>query len=1047
MAMARKPAKPAAARRKTASSRRTRTSAPAAAADSVALPPSPIDLADAAVEEALRTGDQPGLLEDLFGPAGYAELRQLARQASARSVRGGERVLILHGIMGSKLGFPGRWPFQDVLWIDPVDIFGGRLGALRLGPGGDPGKVRSLGVLLAAYLALKLRLRIAGHDAEFWHFDWRLGLARLGAELARAIDDPPGRTTHLVAHSMGGLVARAALKHAPKNLEKGRVVTLGTPNFGSYSPVQAFRGVHSVVGKIAFIDTSHDPGELAGIFGTFPGLLEMIPSPERRPSLNLFKETSWPRQGTKPSPAMLAAAAAAQAALPRPDQRFLLIVGNGSETVVDARLDAAKDELVYDLSTEGDGTVPLDLAVVPGRDTWVTTAGHGGMPNSASVARAVDELLATGTTSELPKLDAAGGTRGTTPMRSVADHDLAARLPAPGQRGRALAAREQRTLLEEFAAPPERDAATVSAAPAAAPATTEGAARLLTNYVVMRRQRQRLDIDLVCGSITDTRADAYVIGVFRNVAPGGAAGAVDQELDGALRQLIERRMVSGDAGEVTSFPTGRHRFGAQSVILAGLGSVTDYSDDVLELVGENVMRTALLTRLDDFAIVPIGASTGGTASAALEHLLRGFVRALIAAPDARLRGLTICELDPDRYRELRETFHQLLRSDLFGEIEVTLNERELPTPAVRRGPAAPRPMRDAVYLLTRQEVARNGQASVVASVLTSGGKAAILQGRIEIDDAELERHARNLARRGLPTAKDADAFGEALGRKVLAAEIRDVLARELGGDGASPPLVVVHDAPTSRIPWETLRIGQVAPALAGGLTHRYDGGVLSVAKWNEERAQTPGLSMLLVVDPTEDLQGAEEEGKRIEAMLRTRPAIRLTVLAKKEARRNTLIEHFQSGDYDVVHYAGHAFFDPDNRGRSGLICAGEEVLSGADLAALRQLPSLVFFNACEAARVRKPGKPQAEADEPIRSTISFAESFLAGGVANYLGTYWPVGDLGAAAFADTFYTALLKGDPIGLALIQGRRKVRELKAGDWANYVLYGNPEFRLTPG
>src|SRR5262245_42204690 len=43
-------------------------------------------LSDEAVEEALRTGDHPALLEDLFGAPGYAQLRGLAQQAAARSV-------------------------------------------------------------------------------------------------------------------------------------------------------------------------------------------------------------------------------------------------------------------------------------------------------------------------------------------------------------------------------------------------------------------------------------------------------------------------------------------------------------------------------------------------------------------------------------------------------------------------------------------------------------------------------------------------------------------------------------------------------------------------------------------------------------------------------------------------------------------------------------------------------------------------------------------------------------------------------------------------
>src|SRR5947208_11398258 len=49
------------------------------------------------LERALLTGESPGLLEDYFGPDNYSQLRDLARDASTRPVRGGPRVLILPG--------------------------------------------------------------------------------------------------------------------------------------------------------------------------------------------------------------------------------------------------------------------------------------------------------------------------------------------------------------------------------------------------------------------------------------------------------------------------------------------------------------------------------------------------------------------------------------------------------------------------------------------------------------------------------------------------------------------------------------------------------------------------------------------------------------------------------------------------------------------------------------------------------------------------------------------------------------------------------------
>ena len=53
------------------------------------------------------------------------------------------------------------------------------------------------------------------------------------------------------------------------------------------------------------------------------------------------------------------------------------------------------------------------------------------------------------------------------------------------------------------------------------------------------------------------------------------------------------------------------------------------------------------------------------------------------------------------------------------------------------------------------------------------------------------------------------------------------------------------------------------------------------------------------------------------------------------------MECFGTGEYDVVHYAGHAYFDEFDRARSGILCSGDEVLSGADLASLSRLPALV----------------------------------------------------------------------------------------------------------
>jgi hypothetical protein len=69
---------------------------------------------------------------------------------------------------------------------------------------------------------------------------------------------------------------------------------------------------------------------------------------------------------------------------------------------------------------------------------------------------------------------------------------------------------------------------------------------------------------------------------------------------------------------------------------------------------------------------------------------------------------------------------------------------------------------------------------------------------------------------------------------------------------------------------------------------------------------------------------------------------------------------------------------------------------------------------------------------------------LRGGLANFVGTYWPVGDTPALEFASTFYSGLLGGASVGRALVQSRARVKDVGSADWGDYVHYGDYDFRL---
>ncbi len=1001
---------------------------------------------NAEIERALLTGEDAGVLEDYFGTQDYAELRQLAQRATARRARGGAKVLILPGITGSHLGQLN--PIENAIWFDPLEIAAGGITKIAMDSGVE---IAPLGVILLYYLKLKLRLRAAGIDADYHAYDWRQSLDTLGAELGRRIrTDAELNGVSLVCHSMGGLVARAAVTAlgADHGAKVAQVIMLGTPNFGSFAAVQSMRGVGDTVKKLAFIDLRHDAEEIVTqVLAPMPGFCQLLPSPERFTAIDLFDPGQWPASGPQPVPGVLRQVPKVLGKLAPADERFFLIAGVNRETITGLRKDEQSNEFVYELSMAGDGTVPLAFAEIPGtKATYYIEETHGSLPNNRLVARAVVDLLGTGSTSLLPQKRAAA--RGDI-TRTITDSALATRSPYPGRRSRRLSSREMREVLSEFVSADAKDTDTPMSATAG---VADGESEYhFDSIVVGRRRSHRLDIRIALGDICEVDTKALVVGIYREVSPSGAARALDNRLDGAITELTQRRMFSGNVGEVFMMPVGQRNLRAEMVAFVGLGTFDTFTDEILRIAAENAIRTLVLGGIQEVATVLVGGASGTGVRASLENLLAGFVKGLKDADATnKFRSVTLCEAAPERFEEIKRELFRLSSTALFEDLEVTFDETRLP-PAAAAPPTdrAATWTRDPVYLLVRQEGQTATERVFRTSVLGAGSKATVVSGVREVKKKALDEKLAEIETATF-TFRRAPGFGRDLAAMVIAEEALAVLAA-----AKDRHIVVVHDAESSRIPWETVTM-QVARAdwlfaKEAGVSRRYVADHLSVARWLEERRQDTVLRMLLVVNPTQDLPGAEREGQRVREILGAEPAVRIDVLQGKDASRPALEKAFRSGSYDVVHYAGHAFFDPRDPSASGILCSGKVVLSGRDLVGLGNLPALVFFNACEAGRVRTAptrGTPSAPTiRERIDTSVGFAEAFLRGGVANYVGTYWPVGDDSAKLIAERFYKGLMKGESISAALVASRQAVWETGSVDWADYIHYGNHNFVLKTG
>lgn len=1016
------------------------------------------ELSDDQVEIALQTGENAGLLEDYFGKHEYDELRQLARQAAARSIRGGPRVLILPGIMGSKLGRARSGWFDDVVWIDPVDVIAGRLRQLALPPTNTKTRaIQPLGVILFSYLKLKLRLRSAGYDADFFPFDWRQSVADLGAQLKQRIlqDDPDGHgRVSIVAHSMGGLVARAALgAGAPMR----RLIMLGTPNFGSFAPVAALRATNDAVRKAGWLDFGNSAEELSSeVFNTFPGLTQMLPAPEKWGDVDLYDLATWPDDRLRPRKQILDKVASVRDTLADGGENVYMIAGVDQETVTAVRHTADHSEFEYVVTRDGDGTVPLDLALLPGAArTWYVVEKHGSLANNRIVAAAVADILARGDTSQLPT--------SWTPSRAapivVSESALRAIPPFSVERGSSVPRSELRSIIDDFAAPDARDEVialpVVPGVEPTMPAITSGYAHRFEQVIVGRRKQHRLDLRFALGSITEADTRAIALGIFKDVAPAGAANALDARLDGAIGEMTRRRMFNGEVGEIFMLPTGRHPLGAEIISFVGLGPFDRFTDQALQVAAENLVRTFVRARVEEFSTVLFGGGSGASPANGLRNLLIGFLRGLRDADrDHQFRRIVLCENDPARYTQLKEELFRLSSTVLTEDVEITFDEVVLPPPmvAAETGRTRALPRTQPVYLIVRRERGGEKEFGVRSSLLTAGRKATIVTGTRAVKIAEFERARSALVDDETP---DFAVAGAEMADMILAPEVEQVLPQFAGNH-----LVIVHDSYLSRVPWETLSVGDGSnafmPAAGAGLSHLYAAENLSVAKWLEERLLDDVLNLLLVIDPTRDLQGAREEGRAIQQMFAGRAWVQIDMLYQGEATRPALLDAFGSGRYDVVHYAGHAEFDETQPVRSGILCADNTILSGADLATIGRLPTLMFFNACESARLRsrRDAREAGSSTSRIESNIerlrrveaatSMAEAFLRGGLASFVGTYWPVSDIAASTFASVLYGELLQGATMNDAIQRGRIAVRDAGSRDWTNYMYYGDPDFVL---
>lgn len=120
-----------------------------------------------------------------------------------------------------------------------------------------------------------------------------------------------------------------------------------------------------------------------------------------------------------------------------------------------------------------------------------------------------------------------------------------------------------------------------------------------------------MEIELKQGSIETEAADLIVVNLFQGVTrPGGATGAVDRALGGAVSAMIAAGDFSGRAGETALLYT-RGTLPAPRVLVAGLGEASRFGPTEARNASASALRRARELGTHTVATIVHGAGIGG----------------------------------------------------------------------------------------------------------------------------------------------------------------------------------------------------------------------------------------------------------------------------------------------------------------------------------------------------------------------------------------------------------------------------------------------------
>lgn len=900
------------------------------------------------------------------------------------------------------------------------------------------------------------------HDVRTFPYDWRLSIEDTAAALARALDQALGSGSapvRIVAHGMGGLVARTALAadsavlDAFRSRAGCRLIMLGSPNDGTHAAVMMLMGRDRLMRMLAMIDVSSSTLDHAHVVARLPGVLQLLP---RDASFDLFSADGWERlHALDPERASWVVPRAddlnkAKAfrdrycEMPFDAERMVYIAGHAATpcAIEIETPPAAPAQIVFTQTWEGDGQVPWSTGIVAGTlRRWYAACRHGDLPRDSAVLAALGEILDQGSTSRLAAQPGSARERGE---------------PQPVTRE------------------------TVALFPAAA--DLEAAAAGGTVQPPARPSLPPLTITVSHGNLAFA-AHPVLVGHYNGDTLNGAEGYLNRLLDGRLETRRTLGLYPGVIGTAEVVLDENTR--PEGAVVVGLGDPGSLDPAELEQsLVHGLLRYAVAQtercrgqavngtspaplRL---SLLLVGAGEGGlTVEACVKALSEAIVRAHKALTESHPAGsvydrIEIIELYEHRAIDIWHALNSLLSADASSRRPLRL------APEINR--------RDGGRRRVRSEMDRSWWQPVQVSMDVMAGeyllKVSTAAGRARVEattvygTVEMARRLSEQAKRDKAGGPSVETPGRALYELLWPNRLKSEgfgdrnLRLILDERAASLPWELLDD----RRSWETALAGKAdPPAIRAGLVRQ-----LVQQRYREQTGSTAGRRQALVIgDPRGDpareykpLQGAIEEAADVATLLQSN-GYAVTRLIGDQVFPEQVISALLSERWQIVHIAAHGDVEHDiavntpiagdtaagslqrTRKATGIVLGRNLFLEPCMLEQMPVAPDLFFVNCCHVGGIDSDREAALAARRP-ELAASIAVQLIRMGVRGVVAAGWAVNDRLARAFATQFYQGFLASQEFGRAVRTAREAAYRKSPADptWGAYQCYGEPDWRL---